>query len=85
MADESKELAIIGIDESGEPTVREPIILNLSAFRNAKFLDIRKYYKDGENWKPTKKGIALNGEQLDEILKIIEEKKKEIKDWLDEE
>ena len=85
MADESKDLGRIGFDNNGEPSIREPIFIKLSSYRNSKFLDIRKYYEDNGDWKPTKKGITLTNEQLDDLMKILSEKKNEINSWLNEE
>lgn len=36
-----------------------------------KSIDLRRYYKDGEEWKPTKKGIVLNKEILVDVLPSI--------------
>jgi hypothetical protein len=81
MADESKLLGQIGIDEAGQASVREPIFINLSRFKNSRYLDIRKFYeKDGE-WKPTTKGITLHGDQLEELIRILTENKEEILLW----
>lgn len=85
MPDESKDLGKIGFDNSGEPVIREPIFVKLSSYRNAKFIDIRKYYEDNGEWRPTKKGITLNDEQLDDLLKILNDNKNEIDKWLNEE
>ncbi len=81
MPDESKEIGKIGFDSSGESTNREPIIIKLSSYRNAKFIDIRKYYEEQGEWKPTKKGITMNNEQLNEFLKIIKNNENEINNW----
>ena len=87
MADESKQIGIIGLDENGEPTVREPIFLNLSSYKNSKFLDIRKHYKDSNDntWKPTKKGVTFHVDQLNEFLEIIKKNDEEIKGWFADE
>lgn len=85
MPDESKNLGKIGFDNNGEPKIREPIFVKLSSYRNAKFIDIRKYYEDNEEWKPTKKGVTLNKEQLDELLKILNDNVNDINKWLSEE
>ena len=55
------------------------IRINISEFSGHKYLDIRKYYEDdaGEI-KPTKKGIALNKEQFEKILALLNEKNEEI-------
>ena len=85
MPDESKDLGRIGFDNDGEPSMRDPIFVKLSSYRNVKFIDIRKYYEDSGDWKPTKKGITLNNEQLDELLKIFNDNKNDIDTWLIEE
>ncbi|MBN2544644.1 MAG: transcriptional coactivator p15/PC4 family protein [Spirochaetes bacterium] len=82
MSDDLNQLGTIGIDENGEPSVREPIFINISNFKNVKFLDIRKYYQEGEDWKPTKKGITVNSEQFSQLLSFLNEKEKEIKEKL---
>ena len=71
MPDESKEIGNIGIEADGTSNIKEPIIIKLSSFRNSKFLDIRKYYSENGEWKPTKKGITLNEEQLNNLLKFL--------------
>jgi hypothetical protein len=84
MPDESKEIGFIGIDDKGYPTVREPIKISLSSFKNAKYLDIRKYYdKDGE-WHPTTKGITVSGDSFDELLDMLTKHKDEINTWIKE-
>lgn len=81
MADESKCIGMIGVDEAGHASVREPIFINLSRFKNSRYLDIRKFYeKDGE-WRPTTKGITIHGDQLEELLRILTENRDEIDRW----
>jgi len=82
MADDINQLGTIGIDANGEPSVREPIFINISNFKNVKFLDIRKYYQEGDEWKPTKKGITVNFEQFSDLLKFLNSKENEIKEKL---
>jgi hypothetical protein len=81
MADESKLLGSIGVDETGHASVREPIFINLSRFKNSKYLDIRKFYEKEGEWKPTTKGITLHGDQLEDLLRILSENKEEILAW----
>jgi hypothetical protein len=72
---------MIGVDEAGHASVREPIFINLSRFKNSRYLDIRKFYeKDGE-WRPTTKGITIHGDQLEELLRILTENRDEIDRW----
>ena len=82
MPDESKEIGVIGVDSSGEPTIREPIFVKLSSYRNKNYLDIRKFYLDGDEWKPTKKGVTLSDDQFEELLKIFTDNKSSIIDHL---
>lgn len=72
----------LGILENGEPSVREPIFISVSEFKNNKFLDIRKYYRDGAEWKPTKKGITINLEQFSDLLVFLNKNEQIIKDKL---
>lgn len=83
MSDETKELGIIGVDEAGEAVIREPIFIKLSSYRNSKYLDVRKFYDEGGEWRPTKKGITLTKDQLAELLKIIKDNEKEINEWFE--
>jgi hypothetical protein len=85
MSDESKEIGRIGFDSSGEPVIREPIIIKLSSYRNSKFIDIRKYYEADNDWKPTKKGVTLTGEQLNEFQKMLKDNENDINNWFKEE
>jgi len=50
---------------------RGNIIISVSSFNGQKYLDIRKYYEEEGEWKPTKKGIALNKEQYEAVLDIL--------------
>jgi hypothetical protein len=85
MPDESKELGFLGLDENGFPSVREPVKVSLSSYKNARYLDIRKFYeKDGE-WLPTQKGITLSGDLFDQLLDILNQEKDQIRTWIKEE
>jgi hypothetical protein len=84
MAEESKEIAFIGLDEKGYPVVREPVKITLSSYKNAKYLDIRKFYEKNGEWLPTPKGITINGEIFDKFIEILKEHQEEIRNWLNE-
>jgi hypothetical protein len=84
MADETKEIAFLGIDEKGFPFVREPVKITLSAYKNAKYLDIRKYYEKNGEWLPTTKGITINSDVFDSFVETIVKHKDEIRTWLDQ-
>lgn len=81
MEDENKVIAKIGMDEN--TSSKEPIFVSLSSFKNFKYLDIRKYYHDGGEWKPTKKGITMNLAQINEFTKAIADHKTEIESWFE--
>lgn len=81
MSDDKKILGTIGIDNSGEAEINEPIFISLSAFKNSKYLDIRKFFESNGEWKPTKKGVTLHKDQIEELLKILEQNKEEIESW----
>ncbi len=70
--------AIIGEIKNGN------IIISISEFNGKKFLDIRKFFRDdNEQLQPTKKGIAMNKEQFEGVLGILNDNKEEIKKLLD--
>ena len=52
------------IAEIGKNT-KERIRISIEQYRGSRFIDCRVYFEceDGE-WRPTKKGIALNGESV---------------------
>ncbi|HOV13312.1 MAG TPA: transcriptional coactivator p15/PC4 family protein [Spirochaetota bacterium] len=83
MADETKQLAVIGVDENGFPTMREPIKIELSAFKKSKYLDVRKYFEKDGALCPTQKGIAISNEETFlKILEILNNNKTEIIEWI---
>ncbi|TFG62746.1 MAG: hypothetical protein E4H36_07295 [Spirochaetales bacterium] len=85
MADESEQIGSMGLDESGNPTVREPVFINLSKFKNTRYLDIRKFYQKEEEWKPTTKGITLSESQIGELITILQSNKDRIDEWFSRE
>lgn len=78
MSEERKQIAAIGIDEKGEPVIKEPIFISISEYKSSKFIDIRKFYLEGEEWKPTKKGITLNSSQFKEVLDVLNKNESQI-------
>lgn len=75
-------LGKIGINENGEATIREPIFITINEFKKNKFLDIRKYYREGNEWKPSKKGITISLEQFSDLLNFLVVNEKNIKEKL---
>ncbi len=57
-----------------EKNALEVIRVSLTEFHNHRFVDCRVYYQDDQGeWKPTKKGIALNEGTIDGVIKALEE------------
>jgi|GEM_PF-1341780 len=71
-----KEISIVGSEEN-------PVVVLLKEFKGRKGLDIRKYYSDSGDLKPTRKGLFLNKIQFSLIKKIINERENEILSWFD--
>ena len=61
-------------------TATEQIQVQLSEYKGKKFLDLRIFYTtDGGNtWLPTKKGVAVYPENLNEFKDAIELAQKEL-------
>ncbi|WP_282018184.1 transcriptional coactivator p15/PC4 family protein [Salegentibacter mishustinae] len=64
---------------------RSPILISLKIFKGIKLFDIRKFYmeKETEDLKPTRKGISLNQNQLNQFLEKINENTTQINDFFD--
>ena len=82
MSEELNQIGTIGLDEDGAPIIKEPIFISISEFKNMKYLNIRKYYEAGGEWRPTKKGLALSDEHFEELLKILTENADKIREEL---
>jgi len=54
----------------------EKIRVILSEYKGYKFIDIRVYVEDDKGeWIPTKKGIAVPPDKVDEIVSLLKEAK----------
>jgi len=57
----------------------EKIKVSVSEYKGYTFLDIRVYYEDDQGeWKPTKKGITVSKDNIDPIIKLLNEGKKKL-------
>ncbi len=83
MEDKNLEIGKIGFDEKGNAIIKEPIIIKLTTYKNAKYLDIRKYYEKNKEWLPTQKGITLPKEHLDSLMEILSKNQDKIKEWFE--
>lgn len=50
----------------------EKIIVSTGSYKGYDFVDVRVYYqdKDGE-WKPTRKGVAVPPDRLEELIELL--------------
>lgn len=56
-----------------EKNQSEKIRVSIEQFRNHTFVDLRVYWRDGDTLRPSKKGIALNDECLDEVITMLQQ------------
>lgn len=50
----------------------EKIRIEKREYKGREFIDIRTYYLDGNEWKPTQKGVTFRPDQLKEIIEALE-------------
>lgn len=60
---------------------REVIRVVENEYKGHRFIDVRIYYKDEESgeYKPSKKGIALNSEVIKPVIELLKEGAKILK------
>ncbi len=49
----------------------EKIRIQRTKYKGKEFIDMRTYYLDGDEWKPTKKGVTFRPDRLDEVMKAL--------------
>lgn len=54
---------------------QEKIRIEKREYKGREFIDIRTYYLDGNEWKPTQKGVTFRPDQLKEIIEALEGEK----------
>lgn len=60
-----------------EKNMKEKIRVSIEEYKGHKFVDCRVYWQDGGGgWKPSKKGIALNDETIDEVIEALQKASK---------
>jgi len=58
---------------------KDKIIISLKEFKGKHYIDIRTYFENQEGeWIPTKKGISLTPENLDDVIKFLKEAKQKV-------
>ena len=56
---------------------KDKIIVTVKEFKGKQYIDMRTYFENQEGeWIPTKKGISLTLDNLDEAIKLLQQAKK---------
>ena len=55
----------------------EKLIIQKNEFKGKEYIDIRIFYEDEGEYKPTKKGVTFDPDQIDEVIKALESIKEE--------
>jgi hypothetical protein len=68
--------------EIGEiPKGKDKIIIAVKEFKGKEYIDIRTHFENDEgDWIPTKKGITLTPDSLDEMIDLLKTAKKKVSD-----
>ena len=68
--------------EIGEITKgKDKIIIAMKEFKGKEYIDIRTHFQNDEGgWVPTKKGITLTYDNLDEMIDILNKAKDRVSD-----
>jgi len=60
-----------------EKNMKERIRVSIEEYRGHKFVDCRVYWQDEQGeWRPSKKGIALNDECIDPVIQALQKASK---------
>lgn len=63
-----------------EKNQKEKIRVSIEEYRGTRFVDCRVYWEDDQgNWKPSKKGIALNGDCIESVIEALQKASNELK------
>jgi hypothetical protein len=59
----------------------ERLRIETSNYKGRDFISVRIYYMaDNGEWKPTKKGITVKNDQVDELVQFLKEAEKKIEE-----
>jgi len=66
-----------------EKNNKERIRVILTEYHGHKFIDCRVYFQDDQGeWHPTKKGISLSGDVVDEVIEALQKGSAALEDAL---
>jgi len=54
-------------------------MISLTEFKGNKLINIREYFKSGNDWFPTKKGVMISTDKASELVTIFEQVEDEVK------
>ena len=54
-----------------QKNTQEKIRVEKRKYKGREFVDVRTYYLDGEEWKPTQKGVTFRPDRLNEVMKAL--------------
>jgi len=66
----------------GQVERNEAEVLRISTeeFKGRAYVDVRIYFADNEGeWKPTKKGVTINPDKVDQVIELLREAQEKLK------
>jgi len=58
----------------------ETLRISTEEFKGRAYIDVRIYFADNEGeWKPTKKGVTINPDKLDQVIELLREAQEKLK------
>jgi len=64
-----------------EKNTKERIRVSIEEYKSHKFIDCRVYFEDATGeLKPSKKGITLNEETIDEVIELLKQANKKLQE-----
>jgi len=62
-----------------QKNLKERMRVSIEEYYGHKFIDLRVYFEvENAQWKPTKKGIALNNESIDAVIEALQKASKKL-------
>jgi hypothetical protein len=74
---ESEVPMVVGQVERNETEV---LRISTEEFKGRAYIDLRIYFENNEGeWKPTKKGVTINPEKVDQVIELLREAQEKLK------
>jgi len=55
-----------------QKNVEEKVVTSFSTFKGKKLVSLRVYYLDGDDWKPSPKGLSLRREMIPDLKEAVD-------------